>query len=386
MPGPEDDGQDGVARGREVVLRDGRTAWIRASRTGESRALFDFYRGLSEDTREARFFGLVGDSVLERHAERQCRIEPGRSNGVVATAGPGGPIVAHACNEALGMEPAEAAFAVADGWQGKGLGTHLIGALARVASHDGVPLLRAIVRPSNHRMVAALRDSGFAVRVRPEPDQILIDFPSEMTEAALESFEEREWSSVFAAVEGFLKPRTVAVVGASRRPDTIGGAIFHNLIAYGFSGAVLPVNASADSVQGVKAYRSVDDVPRPIDLAVIAVPAAEVVETVRQAADAGAERAIVISAGFAEAGPEGVARQEALLELCRSRGVRLIGPNCMGVVNTAPEVRLNATFAPTPPLEGRLAFMSQSGALGLAIMDHASRIGLGLSSFVSVGN
>jgi acetyl coenzyme A synthetase (ADP forming)-like protein len=383
---PSDEREAGQAGGREVVLRDGGTAWIRAAAPGDAGELRELYRGLSEESREARFFGLVSEEVLARHAERQCRIEPGRTNAVVATAGPSGGIVGHACYQAVGLQPAEASFTVADAWQGKGLGTHLIGELARAATHDDVPLLRAIVRPSNHRMVAALRDSGFSVRVRPEPDRIVIDFPSQMTEDALESFEEREWSSVSAAVEGFLKPRTVAVVGASRRPDTIGGAIFHNLLAYGFTGTVLPVNASADSVQGVKAYRTVDDAPRPIDLAVIAVPAAEVVETVRRAADAGAERAIIISAGFAEAGPQGALRQEALLEVCRSRGVRVIGPNCMGVVNTAPEVRLNATFAPTPPLEGRLAFMSQSGALGLAIMDHASRIGLGLSSFVSVGN
>jgi acetyl coenzyme A synthetase (ADP forming)-like protein len=204
--------------------------------------------------------------------------------------------------------------------------------------------------------------------------------------ALLDPTEEREWLADVAAVEGFLRPRTVAVVGASRRRGSIGGELFHNLLSYGFTGSVLPINPSTSSVQGVLAYPSIDAAPGPIDLAVIVVPAEAVLGVVEQCERKGIKHLVIISAGFGEAGPEGVRRQEALMKRCRAAGIRVIGPNCMGIVNTEAEVRLSATFAPTPPEPGRLAFMSQSGALGLAIMDYASRIGLGLSSFVSVGN
>jgi acetyl coenzyme A synthetase (ADP forming)-like protein len=187
-------------------------------------------------------------------------------------------------------------------------------------------------------------------------------------------------------VEGFLRPGSVAVVGASRRRGTIGGELFHNLLSYGFTGAVLPINPTASSVQGVVAYPTIEHAPGPIDLAVIAVPARAVLEVVEQCDRKDVRHLVIISAGFSEAGSEGIARQEELMRRCRAAGIRVIGPNCMGIVNTDAGVRLSATFAPTPPEPGRLAFMSQSGALGLAIMDYASRIGLGLSSFVSVGN
>jgi acetyl coenzyme A synthetase (ADP forming)-like protein len=204
--------------------------------------------------------------------------------------------------------------------------------------------------------------------------------------ALLDPAEEREWLADIAAVEGFLRPHTVAVVGASRRRGTIGGELFHNLLSFGFTGSVLPINPSTSSVQGVLAYPSIDAAPGPIDLAVIVVPAEAVLGVVEQCERKGIKHLVIISAGFGEAGPEGVRRQEALMNRCRAAGIRVIGPNCMGIVNTEADVRLSATFAPTPPEPGRLAFMSQSGALGLAIMDYASRIGLGLSSFVSVGN
>jgi acetyl coenzyme A synthetase (ADP forming)-like protein len=188
------------------------------------------------------------------------------------------------------------------------------------------------------------------------------------------------------AVAALFHPRSVAVIGASRARGTIGGEILHNLLTYGFPGPVVPVNPAAATVQDVPAYPTVEDIPGPVDLAVIVVPAARVLEVARECGAKGVRSLVVISAGFAETGPEGRARQHELLRVCREAGIRLIGPNCMGIVNTDPAVRLNATFAPAPPPEGRLGFLSQSGALGLAIMDHARTLGLGLSTFVSVGN
>lgn len=181
-------------------------------------------------------------------------------------------------------------------------------------------------------------------------------------------------------------PRSVAVIGASRRPATIGHEIFNNLIRCGFTGVAYPVHPTAHAVAGVKAWPSVGALPEAVDLAVLVVPAAEVGDTARQCAEAGVKAMVVITAGFRETGEEGAARERALVEIARSAGMRLVGPNCLGLINAAPDVRLNATFAPTWPTLGRVGFLSQSGALGVAILDHSKRLGIGVSSFISVGN
>lgn len=192
-----------------------------------------------------------------------------------------------------------------------------------------------------------------------------------------------------AAIESlraFLEPRSVAVIGASRQRGTPGGEVFHNLLFSGFNGPVYPVNSAAPVVQSVPAYPSVEAIPGPVDLAVIAVPAERVLEVAESCARKGVRALVVISAGFAEIGPEGRARQDALLRICRAGRMRLIGPNCIGIINTDPTVRLNATFGPEAPLPGNVGFLSQSGALGLAAIEYAASRAIGLSSFVSVGN
>jgi len=188
------------------------------------------------------------------------------------------------------------------------------------------------------------------------------------------------------ALDPLLRPRSVAVIGASRRRDSIGGAILHNLIEQGFQGPVYPVNPNATHVQSIAAYPSIADVPGPVDLAVIVIPAAHVLETAAACGERSVKALVVISAGFKETGEEGLKRERALLEVVRRYGMRLVGPNCLGIVNTDPKVSMNATFAPVSPPAGRVAFSSQSGALGLAILDTARRLDLGISQFVSVGN
>ncbi|CAN5427398.1 GNAT family N-acetyltransferase [soil metagenome] len=189
-----------------------------------------------------------------------------------------------------------------------------------------------------------------------------------------------------SALAPFFNPRSIAVIGASRERGTIAGEVLHNLLDYGFAGPVLPVNSRATVVQSVVAYPSVEEVSGPVDLAIVVVPARSVLEVARGCARKGVRALVVISSGFAETGAEGRELQTALMDICRSAGMRLIGPNCMGIVNTAETARVNATFAPIAPRAGRIGFMSQSGALGLAVMDHAESLGLGLSTFVSVGN
>ena len=187
-------------------------------------------------------------------------------------------------------------------------------------------------------------------------------------------------------LDAVLRPRSVAVIGASRERGTIGAELFHNLIAHGFAGVVYPVNPRAPVVQSVRAYPDLAHLPGPVDLALIAVPAAQVLEAVRACAAHGVQGVVVISAGFKEVGDEGAARERELVEVVRAHGMRLVGPNCLGVVNTEPAVRLDATFAPVFPPPGKVAFSSQSGALGLAILETATQLNLGISHFVSIGN
>lgn len=183
-----------------------------------------------------------------------------------------------------------------------------------------------------------------------------------------------------------LAPRTIAVVGASRTPDTIGHQIVANLIRYGFTGAVYPVNPKAASIHSVRAYPAITEIPDPVDLAVIAVPKQHVLEVAEESGQRGVRGLVVISAGFREAGAEGTERELELVQIVRRYGMRMVGPNCMGVLNTDPGIAMNATFAPSMPPNGRAAFVSQSGALGLSVLDYAQEYGIGISQFVSVGN
>lgn len=187
-------------------------------------------------------------------------------------------------------------------------------------------------------------------------------------------------------LDAVFRPRSVAVVGASRRPGAIGHEIFRNLLEAGFQGPVYPVNPGAVAVRSVRAYPDLASIPGPVDLAVVTVPAAAVPAVIEACGAKGVRGVILISAGFAEVGGSGVERQQQLVEAVQRHGIRLVGPNCLGVVATDPEVKLNATFAPHEPPPGRVAFASQSGALGVAILDHARDLGIGISTFVSVGN
>jgi acetyl coenzyme A synthetase (ADP forming)-like protein len=367
----------------DVVLRDGSTVSIRTALPGDRDALARFLDGLSQESRLFRFFSPVRD--LGWAAQRFVEADGHQRLSLLALHGDPEQIVGHGYYAIDEPGRAEVALAVADSVQGMGLGTILLGHLAAHASAAGIATFSAEVMPDNHRMLTVFRESGFPVSVRSLFGSLQVTFPTQLSEEARERFERREQISAVAALKRFFEPRSIAVVGASRRRGTIGGEVFHNLLESGFPGPVYPVSPHP-VVQSVQAYADVTDVPGPVDLAVVVVPAREVVATARACAEKGVGALVVISAGFAEAGPEGRARQQELVDICRRSGMRLVGPNCMGILSTAPGRSLNATFAPGAPPAGRIGFMSQSGALGLAVIDRARRIGLGLSSFVSVGN
>jgi acetyl coenzyme A synthetase (ADP forming)-like protein len=367
----------------EVVLRDGSTVHVRPITPDDEAAMRAFLGALSERSRQMRFFS--GGVDLDWAARAAVGVHHPNSYGIVATRGDGR-IVAHATYGRAGPESAEVAFAVADEMHGMGIATTLLAHLGEAAEEAGIHWFGAEVLPENHLMIDVFRESGFAVRTHSLPGVIQLELPTTVGPEGRHRFEERERLAATAAVRSFLAPESVAVVGASRRPGTVGHETLRNLLSAGFTGPVYAVNANADSVESLPAFHSISDVPSSVDLAVIAVPAAAVVQTARECAAKGVRAIVVLSAGFAEVGPEGAARQRELLDVCRAAGMRLVGPNCLGVLNTDPEVRLNATFGPSFPPAGSVGFLSQSGALGLAIVDQAQALELGLSSFVSNGN
>jgi len=258
--------------------------------------------------------------------------------------------------------------------------------LSEAAAEAGIETFEAEILSVNREMLLVLRNLDLPVESTVSPGEVHSEFPTSPTPEAIEAFEQREAVAAAAGVETFLKPRSVAVIGASRRRGTISGEIFHNLLEGSFEGPVYPVNPNASVVQSVPAYKSVVDIPEPVDLAVIVVPVAGAIHAVTECAEKGVRALLIITSGFAETGEEGIQRQRELVEIARRHGMRIVGPNCMGIINTDPDIRLNATFAPNTAPSGRLAFSSQSGALGIAVIDRARELGLGLSSFVSVGN
>jgi acetate---CoA ligase (ADP-forming) len=370
-------------READVVLRDGTTVHVRPVKREDREAVRSFLGALSSESIGFRFFGAAN---LDWAAKWSTDVDYVDKFGLVVESGNPRQIVAHAAYVRIDAERAEVAFLVADAWQGFGISTILLAHLAEVAEPLGITTFVAQVLPHNHRMIDVFRESGFPVKLRSVPEALEIELPTSLSPAALARFDERERIAAVAAVKSFLEPRSVAVIGASRRRGTIGGEILHNLLTAGFPGPVYPVNDKADVVQSVSAYKSVADIPGPVDLAVVALPAELVVSAARDCAAAGVRALLIVSSGFAETGQEGALRQRELIEVCRDAGIRIVGPNCLGVLNTSPDIRLNATFAPPAAVEGRVGFMSQSGGVGIALIQAASRLGVGLSSFVSVGN
>ena len=372
-----------VERQADIVLRDGATVRVRPVRAGDGEAMHAFLESVSPDSIWFRFFGAPS---LNWATEWSVTVDYSDRFGLVVETGDPSVIVAHAAYVRMDRERVEVAFLVADAWQGRGISTILLAHLAEVAEQHGFSTLFAHVLPNNHRMIDVFRESGFPVKLQSTPDAVEVEMPASLSAAAIERFEERERIGAVAAVQRFLEPRSVAVIGASRRRGTVGGEILHNLLAGEFTGAVHAVNDKADVVQSLPAHRSVRDIPGGVELAIVAVPAEQVVAVAHECATAGVRSLLVISSGFAETGAEGARRQWELLEVCRAAGMRIVGPNCLGVLNTSPQVRLNATFAPPAAVPGGVGFMSQSGGLGIAIIEAASHLGIGLSSFVSVGN
>jgi acetate---CoA ligase (ADP-forming) len=367
-----------------VALRDGSTVHVRPVRAEDEEAMFRFLEGLDPGSRMFRFFS--GATDLRAAAGLMVDVDYSERYGLVGVRGASDDVVAQGNYFGVAPGQAEIAFTIAPGLQGLGLGTLLLAHLAEVAQENGISLFVAEVMPENHRMIEVFRESGFPIEMSSRPGTIHVELPTSFSDEAISRFEDRDRLAAQAAIRPFLEPRAVAVIGASREHGTVGGQLFHNALESGFEGVVYPVNPSAEVVQSVRAYPSIAEVPDEVDLAVIAVPASVVIDVARDCGDEGVPALVVISAGFAETGLEGAERQRELVEVCRAAGMRLVGPNCLGILNTAGHSQLNVTFAPGTPPRGRVGFATQSGALGLALIDLASDRGLGVSSFASIGN
>ena len=383
MPAPS---STAVAAPVDVILRDGSTLRLRAPTRDDEGALIAFFERLSDHSRYLRFHGARRvDATLVEYFLDPNWADRGALIGALTDAEGNERIVALAEYARL-RDPvaAEVAFTVAEELQGRGAGTRLLEQLAFRAAEVGIERFVAEVLPENAPMLAVFRDAGFEESRTLGGGEIEVRFPIAPTERFRARVEERDHIAVSASLRPFFAPAGVAVIGASKRRGSIGGELFRNILAADFAGAAYPVNRDGEAVAGVRAYRTIEEIPDPIDLAVICLPGTRVLDAAEEALRKGVPALCVISAGFAEMGSEGAERQEKLLALVRAHGARLVGPNCLGIA--VPALGLNATFAPRALPPGRIAFSSQSGALGLALLEKASERGLGFSAFVSIGN
>jgi len=374
----------------EVVLRDGGSIHVRAVRPDDKQRLVEHFQRLSQRSVYYRFFGVkkrLTDQELARFTEPDFV----RHVGLVATLGIGDDehivgVGRYIAGDERQPQRAEMAFAITDDHQRRGIGTALLEHLAPLARANGITEFEADTLGENNQMLAVFAASGFVVRRSVESGIVHLSFPTAETERFLQASFDRERLAAAQSVRSFLNPRSVAVVGASRDAGSIGATLLANLQGAGFSGPIYPINPHVTEIGGLRAYPRVSAIGAPVDLAVIAVPAPVVESVVTDCAHAGVRGVVIISAGFAEASAAGRVAQQHLTQVVRGSGMRMIGPNCMGVLNTDPAVSLNATFAPHWPPAGGIGMLSQSGALGLAILDYVRTLNLGISTFVSVGN
>ncbi|MBC7639821.1 MAG: GNAT family N-acetyltransferase [Rhodoferax sp.] len=366
----------------DVVLRDGGVAHVRPIRPQDAPAVHAFHDAQSAESVYLRFFAPL-PHLSEKDVARFTQVDYVNRVGLVATLGDD--IVGIARYDRTKGTSAEVAFNISDAHQGRGLGSVLLEHLTVAARERGITRFVAEVLPQNRKMMTVFTEAGYEVAHGYEDGVISLAFDISPTENSARVRESREHRAESRSMRGLLNPRSVVVVGASRDPDSIGHRLLENIRAGGFTGAVHAVN-QAFEVQGVTSHSRVTDAPGPIDLAVVAVPADAVEDVVRDCARAGVRGLVVVSAGFAETGEQGRRRQDQLVRLARANGMRVVGPNSFGVVNNDPLVSLNASLAPNLPPAGRFGLFSQSGALGIAVLDSAARRSLGVSTFVSAGN
>ncbi|HET9691591.1 MAG TPA: GNAT family N-acetyltransferase [Acidimicrobiales bacterium] len=370
----------------DVVLADGATMHVRPIRPDDAPGIEALHARLSPQTIYFRFFSPV-TRLTPRMLERFTNVDYVERMALVGELG--GDLIGVARYEALpprgADREAEVAFLVSDEHQGRGIGSIMLEHLVAAGRAAGFTRFVADTLPENARMLRVFHDAGFDDERRFTDGVVRVVFPIAPTAASEARADERGRRAAAASVRRLLEPAGVAVIGASTRPDTLGHVLLRAMLAADPLVPVWPVHPTAPAVAGVPAVRSVLDIPERIDLAVVIAPAAAVPAVAADCARKGVAGMVVLSAGFAERDAQGAERERDLVVEARRHGMRLVGPASMGVVNTDPAVRLNATFTPVPP-PGPIGFVASSGALGVVILDELRRRGLGVSSFVSLGN
>ena len=372
-----------VQEGVDALLMDGRIIHVRPVFEGDTEALSALYSRASLRSRYLRFF-TAGISI-DREVQRL--IAPSDDH-VALLAEHEGVAVGVASYEILNGTQAEIAILVDDAWQGDGIGSLLIEHLAAVARRAGIEEFVGDVLATNVTMLrtSASLAPGIARDHGEDPDVVRVHIPTQPDERALAAAGERDRTAEHNSLRPLLVPASVAVIGVSRSQSGVGYEILRALLAGGFTGRTYPVNPHAKIIDGLDCYPSVGAIPEHTDLAIVAVPAAKVEQLIEECGAAHVGAAVILTAGFGETGPSGEATEARLLALARRHDIRVVGPNCIGVINTDPYVRLNATFAPNSPTAGHLAVATQSGAIGVAILDSVEQSGVGISTFVSLGN
>ncbi|GHK00113.1 bifunctional acetate--CoA ligase family protein/GNAT family N-acetyltransferase [Streptomyces sp. NPDC003753] len=386
----------------DVVLRDGGTARIRPITVDDAERLVSFYEQVSDESKYYRFFAPY-PRLSAKDVHRFTHHDFVDRVGLAATVG--GEFIATVRYDRIGTDglpasspadEAEVAFLVQDAHQGRGVASALLEHIAAVARERGIRRFAAEVLPANTRMIKVFTDAGYQQKRSFEDGVVRLEFDLEPTDRSLAVQRAREQRAEARSVQRLLAPGAVAVIGAGRTPGGVGRSVLDHLRDGGYTGRLYAVNrafaADRKDLDGVPAHRSVRDISEPVDLAVVAVPAEHVPEVVTECGEHGVQGLVVVSAGYAESGPEGRERQRELVRQARSYGMRIIGPNAFGIINTSPQVRLNASLAPEMPRPGRIGLFAQSGAIGIALLSRLHRRGggvtgvTGVSTFVSSGN
>ncbi|MGV9969820.1 bifunctional acetate--CoA ligase family protein/GNAT family N-acetyltransferase [Nocardia beijingensis] len=370
----------------DVLASDGGVVRLRPITPDDAERLQEFHGALSDRTRYLRYFGPY-PRISPKDLYRTTHVDYHDRVGLVLELGEA--IVAVGRYELLerdGPRAAEVAFVVADGHQGRGLGSILLEHLAGAAAENKIETFVAEVLAENTVMVTVFRDAGYQVERSRDGSVLHLEFAIDPTEALLSVRDSRERASEARSVGNLLTPRSVAVIGATSATGRVGGAVLANLLSGLFQGPVFPVNPNRKSVRGVRAYATVREIPDEVDLAVVAVPPAAIGSVLDDCMAKGVKGLVVLTAGFGETGDEGLAAERELVAAARGHGMRVVGPSALGIANTDPSVAMNATLAPVLPGRGRIGFFCQSGPLGAAILGEAAARNLGLSTFVSAGN
>ncbi|WP_431772747.1 GNAT family N-acetyltransferase [Streptomyces cucumeris] len=407
MPTPPDQHAYPTHWEADVVLRDGGTAQIRPITADDAQRLVSFYEHVSDESKYYRFFAPY-PRLSDRDVHRFTHHDYVDRVGLAAIVG--GEFIATVRYDRIDdrgrsasapADEAEVAFLVQDAHQGRGVASALLEHIAAVARERGIRRFAAEVLPANTKMIKVFTDAGYTQQRSFEDGVVRLEFDLEPTDRSLAVMRAREQRAEARSVQRLLAPGSVAVIGTGRAPGGVGRTVLRNLLYGGFTGQLHAVNRAFPEgggpldPEGVPGHRSLRDIDGPVDLAVVAVPAAQVPSVVADCGEHGVQGLVVLSAGYAESGAEGRARQRDLLRQARGYGMRVIGPNAFGVINTADGVRLNASLSPQLPIPGRLGLFTQSGAIGIALLAGLHRRGAGLSglpgiagisTFVSAGN